>query len=119
MPNKIHTTKKRRLHATRLFMCISALILFCLVTLYMLYTYNQPRLYGRWQSQETNKIVSFKKDGTVILEDINKKCEFTLLSPNKMTYIIDDRLFEMYYELDGRQLKWGMNKESLEVFKRK
>ena len=44
---------------------------------------------------------------------------FVLLAPNRLSYTIDDKVFEMYYTLEGRTLKWGMSEDVCEVFKRK
>lgn len=117
------TTQKRRrrgrLHKGRLLGCIMVFSCICAATLYGIHTYNTPGLFGRWQSEETQKIVEFKKDGRVILKESTVKPTFVLLAPNRLSYTIDDKVFEMYYTLEGRTLKWGMSEDVCEVFKRK
>lgn len=117
MSQKKH--RKRKWHLNRLTIGIIAIIFLCAGTLYLIHTYNQSRIYGRWQSQETQKIVEFKKNGKVLLKTKGAEGEFVLLAPNKMTYTIDGRVFEMYYKVDRRTLEWGIDEEDPEIFKRK
>ncbi|MGL4798833.1 MAG: hypothetical protein ACRCWY_05470 [Cellulosilyticaceae bacterium] len=119
MSNKIHTHTKRKLHLGRLTMCVSILVIFCAVTLYGIHTYTNPSIYGKWCSLETNKTIEFKKDGKVILEDSSQKPTFKLLEPHQMSYSVEQKVFDMYYALEGRELKWGMDETNVESFKRK
>ena len=115
----LQRSTRGKLHLGRLFLCIVMLFFICSATLLGVHTYNTPDIYGKWQSEETKKIIEFKQDGTVILKTANEVGEFELLTPNKLSYTIQDKLFIMYYILEGRTLKWGFSKENVEVFKRK
>ena len=127
MPNQLepqpacHKPRKRRgrLHMGRLIGCIMVLTFICGATLYSIHTYNTPGLIGRWQSEETQKIVVFKKDGQVILKESTSTPTYSILKPNWLSYTIDDKQFEMYYCIEGRTLHWGMSEDTVETFKRK
>lgn len=119
MTKKQFENKKRKLHRGRLFLCIGIVSVLCAGTLYSIREYSYPEIYGRWQSEETKKIVKFNKDGTVTLEESDQTPTFKVLAPNKINYEVEGKSFEMYYDLAGRHLEWGMTEDTLEVFKRK
>lgn len=88
-------------------------------SLYLIDTYNNPNLYGKWISTETLEEVVFNRDGTVTLKDAPYIPKFQIIAPDKMLYTIEDKEFDTYYKLEGRSLYWGLSKEQVEVFKRK
>lgn len=88
-------------------------------SLYTIEKYNNPSLYGKWISTETHEEIIFNEEGTVTVSEAIYMPEFDLTAPNKMLYTIEDKTFEMYYELDGRSLYWGISKDYMEEFKRK
>lgn len=88
-------------------------------SLYSIEKYNNPVLYGKWISKETQEEIVFHEDGTVTLNDVIYTPKFQLVSPNKMLYTIEEKQFETYYHIDGRYLEWGMSETEVEQFKRK
>ncbi|MGL4800581.1 MAG: hypothetical protein ACRCWY_14480 [Cellulosilyticaceae bacterium] len=119
MSKKQLKNRKRKIHIGRLFLCLSVVGVLCAGTLYGIREYSYPELYGKWQSEETKKIVKFNRDGTVVLEESDQSPTFKVLTPNKIRYEVEDKTFEMYYDLEGRALEWGMTEETIETFKRK
>ena len=87
--------------------------------LYTLERYNTPPLVGKWVSNETGEMVIFNEDGTVSVNELLDSPTYQKLTPNKMLYNIEGKQFEMYYNLDGRTLTWGMTEENAESFTRK
>lgn len=87
--------------------------------LYTLEAYNNPSLVGKWVSDETGELVVFNEDGTVSVAGEIDSPTYQKLTPNKMLYHIEGKQFEMYYNLEGRTLVWGMNEENTESFTRK
>ncbi|WP_069997702.1 hypothetical protein [Cellulosilyticum sp. I15G10I2] len=78
--------------------------------------YNTPTLIGKWKSHETNQVITFTEEGLVTFDNTNKTGVYTILSPSKMEYTIDNKTFIMYYYLEGRNLSWGINNDTLEHF---
>jgi hypothetical protein len=113
---KVNFKRRKRIKSLFLFvlaMCSIAIIIYSFVQK------NNIELYGRWQSLETGATVQFYKDGTVVLKPSGKTATFQLLKAHTMHYNIEDKTFEMIYYLDGKQLKWGLDANHLEVFTRK
>ena len=78
--------------------------------------YNNNSLVGHWVSEETGKTVTFTEDGRVEVDKI-KTGDYIISSVGSMVYIIEDHTFDMSYQVDGRNLIWGIDEE--EKFKRK
>ncbi len=96
-----------------------ALILVVILLLffsYHAYEYFNPDLYGSWVSQITNEKITFNKNGTIDLDSAVYSPNFEIISPTKIRYIVDNKGFEMHYRIEGRNLYWGMDEDSLEVF---
>lgn len=87
--------------------------------LYTIEQYNEPKLVGTWISKETGEEVTFNSDGTMTLNEVIESPTYQILSPSKMLYNIEEKQFEMYYNLDGRILSWGLNENNIENFDRK
>lgn len=115
----MYARKKDRQPAIRLLIAIMVITLLCICTLYGYERYSNPQLQGKWQSQETNEVVTFTKDGKVILEGDGAAATYEMIAPGKMLYTIDHKDFHMTYALEGRQLSWGIEGGSLEIFVRK
>ncbi|MEF9960450.1 MAG: hypothetical protein RR448_12285 [Niameybacter sp.] len=86
--------------------------------LYTIERYNQPELVGKWVSTETGDVVGFNENGTLSLNDSTQMSTYKILSPNQLLYNIEDKQFEMYYNLEGRILTWGLSVDTVETFKR-
>ncbi len=99
-------------------MMIAALIVVAAIFLVSTYNYFRPELYGKWTSQDTNTSIIFYDDGTIKVSDVQYTPYFELISPTKMRYVIEDKIFEMYFKIDGRILYWGMDENNLESFRR-
>lgn len=80
--------------------------------------YTSPQLVGKWVSKETGKIVNFTKTG-IVKVDNKKEGKYKIYSSNQMDYEINNYLFKMNYEINGRVLSWGIDGEELEQFERK
>lgn len=117
MRNKRHL--KRKIHYGRVVICLVISVVVGSGILYGVQQYNNPTIFGKWQSEETNYSVDFNENGTVVLEKSEYNPTFAIISPNKMNYTIDEKVFEMYYHIDGRTLYWGQTEDTLETFKRK
>ncbi|MGL4736790.1 MAG: hypothetical protein ACRCW2_04980 [Cellulosilyticaceae bacterium] len=115
----MYARKKDRQPIIRIITSIFVITLLCICTLYGYERYSNPTLQGKWQSEETGEVVTFTKDGQVVLEGMNKPAIYEKIAPGKMRYTIDDKVFQMRYELEGRQLSWGVEGENLEIFMRK
>ncbi|OON97670.1 MAG: hypothetical protein ATN31_07935 [Candidatus Epulonipiscioides saccharophilum] len=96
----------------------AALCIFFVVVVNYANNYFNPPLVGEWKSDQTNEIIYFNETGSVRVGSNNNYATYELLTPTKMSYIVDDKKFNMYYELDGRTLYWGPDKNSSEIFKR-
>lgn len=110
---------KRKLHYGRALLCLGIVMAIGGSLLYSVHSYNYPSIYGKWESTQTNRRVKFNKDGTVTLQTEGSTPIFTLISSNKMNYTVDKKVFEMYYNIEGRTLYWGQNEDSVEIFIRK
>ncbi len=119
MTKKGFKKTKRKIHIKRLILTLLTSLGLCTGVLYGMHQYAYPTLYGTWQSTVTSNTVTFKEDGTVILENEATLPAFEKISDSRMYYTIDGKSFEMHYTLDGRDLYWGMHKEHLEHFIRK
>ncbi len=95
---------------------IVLLILSMALLLKFIHNYNNPTLYGKWQSQLTGEIITFQKNGQVIIDGVSDTSKFTLIKPTQMLYEINEKTFAMYYWLEGRNLYWGTDPENLELF---
>lgn len=115
----MYARKKDKQPIAKLVGAIFMITLICIGTLYGYQRYSNPPLYGKWVSKETGETVTFNRNGTVDVEDPTQQPIFELVAPSKMIYTIDKKVFEMSYELEGRQLTWGVEGENLEFFKRK
>lgn len=103
----------------KFFIFIIALIMLlfiCFVSFSSLKNYNSPTLIGKWESLETGEEVSFSNNRLVTFKNTSKTGQYTILSPTKMEYTIDNKTFIMYYALDGRNLSWGIDENKLELF---
>lgn len=92
------------------------LLLICFLSFSSLKNYNNPTLVGKWKSLETREEVFFTDNGLVTFKNTSKTGKYTILSPTKMEYTIDNKTFIMYYVLDGRNLSWGVDEDKLELF---
>ncbi len=97
---------------------VFGVVILVFVSLYILSRYRNPALYGEWTSVTTSQTIRFNQNNTVELEDSFYKPYFEIVSPSKMLYIVDEKIFDMYFELDGRILYWGIDKNNLEKFER-
>ena len=111
--------KRRKLHVKRIVLSLLLGFGICAGTLAMMHHYMHPSLYGTWISEETNQSITFKKDGTVHLEEDTHTPVFELISDSRMYYTIDGKSFEMLYTINGRLLDWGTDKAYMERFRRK
>lgn len=113
------TRKKARKYNTFRILAATIFLTFIAVgSLYGVERYNNPPLEGEWQSVETGEVVKFAKDGLVIIEENGYTPKYSIISPNKMAYTIDDKDFTMQYFIEGRTLKWGIEGQELEEFER-
>lgn len=113
------TRKKIRRYNTLRILTVGLFFIFITVgTLYSVEKYSNPNLEGKWKSEETGEVIKFTKKGTIELENGAYFPKYTVLTPNKMKYTIDDKDFMMQYEIEGRILKWGLEGQDLEEFKR-
>ncbi|OOB77688.1 MAG: hypothetical protein BEN19_01435 [Epulopiscium sp. Nuni2H_MBin003] len=85
---------------------------------YYLYNYFNPTIYGAWRSTSTDQIVEFRRNGEVIIGNTDYIAYIEVISPTKMRYIVDNKTFEMYYQIEGRKLYWGLDIDDLEEFNR-
>lgn len=115
----MYARKKDRQPVIRIIVAIFVITLLCICTLYGYERYSNPTLQGKWQSEETGETVTFTKEGKVILDGTSSPAIYEKIAPGKMLYTIDGKVFHMNYELEGRQLSWGVEGENLEIFMRK
>lgn len=99
-----------------LFSLMLILLVMSFISLYSLKNYENPPLVGKWTSLETGEEISFTDNGIVKFKSTAKTGTYTLISASKMEYTIDNKTFVMYYHLEGRNLSWGVDNESLEQF---
>ncbi|MGL4345529.1 MAG: hypothetical protein ACRCTE_10045 [Cellulosilyticaceae bacterium] len=115
----MYAKKKDKQPVVRLVGAILIITLLCIGTLYGYERYSNPNLYGKWQSEETDEIVEFMRDGTIVLENSAQNAHYEMVTPGKMRYNIDGKTFDMNYKIQGRQLSWSVEGEDLEYFNRK
>lgn len=111
--------KARKYNAFRIVAAVVFVTFIAVGALYGTEHYNNPALYGKWQSIETGDVVEFRKNGTVVVDETKDNPEYEILSPNRMQYTVNDKDFVMQYNLEGRVLKWGIEGQELEEFTRK
>ncbi len=80
--------------------------------------YSTPTLIGAWRSKETGEQIIFTEDGLVKFNNTAKTGSYIILSATKMEYTIDNKTFVMHYYIEGRELFWGIDDDSLENFSR-
>ncbi|MGL4362562.1 MAG: hypothetical protein ACRCSG_04730 [Cellulosilyticaceae bacterium] len=117
MKNKKNSRHRRRARVTNFIIFISIIMIVCTGTLFSVQNYGNPNLYGKWKSEETNKTIQIKKNGQIQMKDTGKIGKFIILSSDTMSYTVDDKTFNMFYQLNGRQLEWGLSQLTPETFK--
>jgi len=80
--------------------------------------YNNPALVGEWVSVETGQTIEFVNNGQVLLDYIEVG-SYIITNPNTMEYTTEGQTFNMYYKLEERSLKWGIDEKEYERFDRK
>lgn len=80
--------------------------------------YQNPSIEGRWVSDETGKTIEFTESGEVKVDKVQTGT-YLINAPDMMAYHIEGHEFNMYYELNKRNLTWGVIGEEEELFKRK
>lgn len=73
--------------------------------------YDNLSIIGKWRSKETGIKVEFTDHGIVKVNNV-KTGKYIINSPDSMVYQIDGHDFEMNYQVDGRNLVWGLVDES-------
>lgn len=110
--------KARRYNTFRILAATIFLVFIAVGSLYGVEKFNNPSLEGTWQSIDTGEMITFSKDGEVKVKDSTYIPKYEVVSPNKMQYTIEDKDFTMQYFIEGRILKWGIEGQELEEFKR-
>lgn len=113
------TRKKVRKYNTYRILAAALFMVFIAVgILYGVEKFNNPSLVGKWKSVDTGEMITFSTNGEVIIEEDTYIPKYKVIGPNKMEYTVDEKDFVMEYFIEGRTLKWGIEGNELEEFKR-
>lgn len=115
---KSNIKKRRKKGIIRCLIALSIIMgLLAWAVLSVAQPYNNPPLIGKWVSLETGKTVEFTEEGWVNVDDM-KIGDYSIKEANTMIYQVDGHDFEMYYNIEERNLIWGLKGQE-EYFERK